>query len=386
MTEFLIHRFVRNKNPKSDASRDQYGSLASIVGIAVNLLLFLGKLLSGTLLNSISVIADAFNNLSDMASSIITLLGFKLGRKPADEDHPYGHGRIEYFSGLLVSILVLYVGIQFLISSIQRILNPSPLDFQWLPVILMAISILAKMWISRFNQTLGDRINSGALKASALDARGDVMISTTVLAGLFIGKLTGLAVDGYIGLFVALMIIKSAWDLIRETLDPLLGSPPDPDLLAAMEEKLLTHPEIFGVHDTLAHNYGPNTIFASTHAEVRDDIPITRIHDIIDDLEKSVHQELGIELVIHMDPVHHSNEATVAVIKALRSELLKLPQVKDIHDIRLRDDRFIAEIAIPAKSDLAAAQTQACALVRAKGYEPELIVHYDNILVQGDCQ
>lgn len=382
MTEFLIRRFIRSNDTDDPSIREKYGYLGSSVGILVNLGLFILKLAVGLLMNSISVIADAFNNLSDMASSVITMVGFKLGNRPADEGHPYGHGRLEYFSGLLVSVLVLYVGIQFLVTSVRRILDPSPLVFQWIPLTLLVVSILSKVWIAGFNQKIGRRINSSALKASALDARGDVFISSTVVAGLLFSRFTGLQIDGFLGVFVAAMILKSAWELIGETLNPLLGTQEDGELIARMEEILLSSPEIFGVHDTVTHNYGPNTVFATTHVEVREDISVTEIHDIIDDLEKRVMAGLGVELVIHMDPVYMSDQSKIAVVKHLRDELLAIQGIRSLHDMRLRDNgtRYIADLVIAHDVDAGGLQAEAERIVREHGLIPQLDLEVDQIL------
>lgn len=385
MTEILIKRFIKSEDTADPAVREKYGYLGALVGIFVNALLFGIKLAVGLLINSIAVTADAFNNLSDTASSLITMLGFRLGNRPADEGHPFGHGRIEYFSGLIVSILVLYVGVQFMVSSFQRILSPTPLEFQWVPVVLLILSIFSKIWISGFNNTIGHRINSSALKASALDAKGDVMISSTVVAGLLFSRFTGFEIDGFVGIFVAGMILKSALELIRETINPLLGTRQDGEVLEKMEEMLLSSDEIFGVHDTVAHNYGPNTIIATTHVEVREDISLTKIHDIVDDLEQRVKRDLGIDLVIHMDPIHLADEGRVEVIKHLRHELIAVNGIQSLHDIRLRDDgnRFIAEIVLSPAAPGQAVLTQAEEIVREHGLIPQLSLEVDKIVVGG---
>lgn len=385
MTDFLIKRFIKSDNVQDPAVREKYGYLGSAVGILVNIALFGLKLTVGLLMNSISVIADAFNNLSDTASSLITMIGFRLGNRPADEGHPYGHGRIEYFSGLIVSVLVLYVGIQFLVTSVRRILNPTPLEFRWIPIILLIVSIFSKIWISGFNHTIGNKINSSALKASALDAKGDVMISSTVVAGLLFSHFSHIEIDGYIGLFVAGMIVKSAWELIRETLNPLLGTQADEELIERMNQILLSNEEVFGVHDTVTHNYGPSTVFATTHVEVRDDISVTEIHDIIDDLEKRVLRELDVELVIHMDPIRMADEKKVAIVRHLRDELLQVDGVRSLHDVRLRENetRYIAELVVDPETDLASTQRVAEQIVRDHQLEPDLHLEVHNLMSHG---
>lgn len=338
MTEILIKMFVKDPDSDSLATRERYGYLGSIVGISLNILLFALKLSVGLLVNSISVTADAFNNLSDTASSLITMVGFKLGSAPADDDHPFGHGRIEYFSGLIVSVLVMYVGIQFLVSSFQKIISPEPLNFQLIPVLLLAVSILTKIWISRFNNKIGTRINSTALKASALDARGDVMISSTVVSGLLISKFFNITIDGYVGIFVAIMILKNALSLIKDTINPLLGDSPDAELISNIEKTLLEFDEIYGVHDTVVHNYGPNISMGSTHVEVRDDISVIEIHDIIDQAETLIAEKYKVEMVAHMDPIRVSDENKVRLIKNIIKELKGIEGVASVHDLRIRDE------------------------------------------------
>lgn len=346
MTEFLM-KIARGKmKPDDPTLRERYGYLGSIIGIIINLLLFIMKLIVGILVRSISVKADAFNNLSDTLSSVITLAGFRLASQPADEDHPYGHGRIEYFSGLVVSVLVLYVGIQFLVSSIQKIIHPEILEFRWIPIILFIISIGSKIWLSSFNRHLGEKIDSSALKASALDARGDVMISSTVVIGLLLSHFTGLNLDGYAGLFVALMIIKNAWELISETVNPLLGEKVDEELIEKIEGRLLEKDEIFGIHDTVIHNYGPGRYLGSTHVEVRKDISVIEIHDIIDAAENEIHRTMGVDLVCHMDPVWTEDPVEKQMIKKIREAVLEIEGITDIHDMRFREKLFIGEVVV----------------------------------------
>ena len=396
MTELLINLFVKNPDSDSMDTRARYGLLGSMVGIIVNILLFSLKLTVGLLINSISVMADAFNNLSDTASSIITMFGFKLGSMPADDNHPFGHGRIEYFSGLIVSVLVLYVGIQFMVSSVMKIVKPEPLNFQWVPVILLTVSILSKIWISTFNSRLGKRINSSALKASALDARGDVMISSTVVSGLLISRFFNVTIDGYVGLFVAVMILKSALALIKDTINPLLGDNPDEELVENIEKTLLEFDEIFGVHDTVVHNYGPNIAMGSTHVEVRDDIPVTEIHDIIDRAEARIAEKYKIEIVAHMDPIRVSDETKVRLIKSIIADVKNLPGVSSIHDTRIRDenptgklyaDLVINTAEIRTDEDETKLLSQATDLIKTKyALDSELLIDKKHLVVRSNGQ
>lgn len=384
MTDFLIKTFIKSQDTEDPLIREKYGYLGAFVGIIVNLSLFAMKLTVGLLMRSISVTADAFNNLSDTASSVITLLGFKLGNMPADEGHPYGHGRLEYFSGLIVSVLVLYVGFQFLFSSLRRILHPEPLSFQWIPIVLLTASILAKVWMASFNHQLGKRIHSTALKATALDARGDVMISSTVVVGLLISHWMNWQIDGFIGLFVAVMILKSAFELIQETINPLIGDKQDPELVRAIEQTMLESDEIYGVHDTVTHNYGPNTVMATIHVEVRDDISILSIHDIVDDLEKKVKRSLGVDLVSHLDPIHIKDPQQAALIRSMTKKLMAVEGIVSLHDVRLREEgtRFIAEVVLLPKSDAQELQKTVESIILAHGLTPEISVEKEKILVQ----
>lgn len=382
MTDFLIRQFIKKQAKNPEQERARFGILAPVVGIICNFLLFLLKFFVGSLVKSISITADAFNNLTDTASSIITLLGFKMANKPPDEDHPFGHGRLEYFSGLLVSLLVLWVGIQFLISSAQRIIHPEPQAFAWIPILLVGVSILVKIWLAAFNNNIGQRIDSSALKASAMDAKSDVLISLTVVVGLIVGHLTGLSIDGFLGIFVALMILKNAWELIKETLDPLLGGAPDPALLSKMESILMDNSEVYGVHDMVAHNYGPTATMASCHVAVRDNISIVEIHDIIDDLEKKIKKELGVEMIIHMDPIHVTNQQDAQTIAKLEEALKEIPGVASLHDLRLRQEIFYGDLVVSTEVEAEPIVQKALEIIANHGYRGNIIVERQNIYGQ----
>lgn len=289
LSKLLVIKFVKDyKNINHKEVRDSYGYLASIIGILTNIFLFIIKISVGLISHSIAVTADAFNNLSDAASSIITFLGFKLASKPADKEHPFGHGRIEYISGLIVSFIVLLVGLQFIKSSFDRIKNPSIVKFQWIPFLLILFSIVIKLWLSRFNKYIGDTINSGALKASSLDALSDVVTSSSVALSLLLAKWVSFPIDGYFGILVSLFIIYSGISLIKETLDPLLGEAPDKELVSEIIEMVMSYELIMGVHDLIVHNYGPGRCMASIHAEVPSNESIVKIHEVIDKAENEI--------------------------------------------------------------------------------------------------
>ncbi|ATD54159.1 cation diffusion facilitator family transporter [Clostridium chauvoei] len=336
ISNFLVKTFVKdNENTKNQKVRNAYGTLGGIIGIIINSLLFLIKFSVGMLVGSIAVSADAFNNLSDAASSIITIIGFKMANKPADAEHPFGHGRIEYLSALIVAFMVMLVGVQFIRSSFERILNPQAINFELVPFILLLISIGFKIWLSSFNKFLGNKINSSALKAAATDALGDVFTSSTVAISFFIAKFTDFPIDGYIGILVALAILYAGFSLVRETLNPLLGEAPDAELVNSICEMVLSYENITGVHDLIVHNYGPGRVIASIHAEIPSDIDIMEIHNVIDKAERQISKELDLHLVIHMDPIcvvtDEIQEAWDCVAKTLR----KYPAIKSMHDFRV---------------------------------------------------
>lgn len=336
ISNFLVKSFVKNnedtKNPKV---RNSYGTLGGVIGIIINFILFVIKFSVGMLVGSIAISADAFNNLSDAASSIITIIGFKMSNKPADAEHPFGHGRIEYLSALLVAFMVMLVGVQFVKSSIERIMNPEVITFELIPFILLLISIGFKVWLSTFNRFIGNKINSSALKAAATDALGDVFTSSTVVISFLLAKFTSLPIDGYIGIFVALAILYAGFGLVRETLNPLLGEAPDPELVNELYEKILAYPLISGVHDLIVHNYGPGRIIASLHAEIPADVDIMEIHNVIDKAEREISADLNLHLVIHMDPICVLTDEIKETWDYVEKILRKYPEIKSMHDFRI---------------------------------------------------
>ena len=264
----LVRRFVRDSDKTEDpAVRERYGLLAGGVGLVLNLLLFAGKLIAGVISGAISITADAFNNLSDAASSVVTLIGFRLAGQEPDQEHPFGHGRAEYLAGLAVSVLILLVGVELGRSSFEKILRPEAVEFSWLSAGVLACSILVKLWMGRFNRVLGKRIGSPAMAAAAADSRSDAAATSAVLAGLIVGRFSTLNIDGWIGLLVALFILKAGLGAMKDTLDPLLGQPPSEELVKEIEQTILAHPELTGIHDLVVHDYGPGRQMMSAHAE-----------------------------------------------------------------------------------------------------------------------
>lgn len=336
LSKLLVRSFIKNSENIEDAKvRTAYGLLAGIVGIIVNVTLFGVKLFVGLITNSIAITADAFNNLNDSASSIITIIGFRLSNAPPDREHPFGHGRIEYLSAFIVSLMVILVGYEFVKSSFNRIIHPSPLTFEILPFILILFSILIKVWISRFNGYVGKTINSGALKASSFDALGDVIISSVTAFTLLISMWTSLPVDGYLGMIVSLFILYSGIRLVKEALNPILGEAPDAELVTAIKNGVQSYEYISGTHDLIIHNYGPGKYMATIHAEVPANINIIKIHNIIDDAERELSEKLNIILVIHMDPINVDDHEIKETRRQIEDALSCFPSIKSIHDFRI---------------------------------------------------
>lgn len=336
LSNFLISKFIKNNtDTKNEKVRNSYGLVAGIVGLCTNVILFIIKLSVGLITSSISIMADAFNNLSDAASSLITIFGFKLSSMPADKEHPFGHGRIEYLSALIVAFMVMLVGIQFIKSSFQKIMNPTPVAFELIPFILLLVSIGLKIWLARFNKLMGERINSAALKASSVDALGDVFTSSCVAISFLAVKFTTLPIDGYIGMVVALFIVYSGFTLIKDTINPLLGEAPDPELVDSIHEMVLSYDNILGTHDLIVHNYGPGKCMASIHAEIPSDISVVKIHEIIDRAEREISKSLNIYLVIHIDPIC----IIEGEVQEAHDEIMKLvneiDSIESIHDFRI---------------------------------------------------
>lgn len=330
--EALIKKFLsrNSKNP-----RQQYGYFAGIVGIAVNLLLFGVKLAIGTISNSIAITADAFNNLSDMGSSLITIVGFKIADKPADKDHPFGHGRGEYIAGLVVSFMVLYVGIQFVKTSVERIVHPEKTIFDIVSFIVLVISISAKLWLGKFYDYINKQVASGTLNATSADSYSDVLITSCTAVCLLLSKFIAFPIDGYAGLVVSGFILYAGYGLIKDTISPLLGEAPSPELVRSITQEVLSHKGIIGVHDLIIHTYGSGKYMASIHAEVPSDIPIMDCHEIIDRAESEISKKLGILLVIHTDPINLNNEEIMDTKAKVMSILRTMPDILSLHDFRI---------------------------------------------------
>ncbi len=336
MTEALIRLFIKNPEKTHDpAVRAAYGNLASWVGILYNLALCAGKFMVGTLSGSISVAADAVNNLSDASSSVVSLLGFRLGSRPADEEHPYGHARFEYLSGLAVAVMVLVIGLELGKTSLGKILAPTPVTFSWVTVGVLAASILVKLWMALFNRKVGGRIHSGALIATAADSRNDVLTTGAVLTAALISHFARVELDGWMGLAVALFILYSGVGLVKSTIDPLLGLAPDPELVKYIHERVMSYPNVLGTHDLMVHDYGPGRQFASVHVEMAAEGDVMASHDVIDNIERDFLENDGLHVVIHFDPIVTSDERVGDMRRWLSEAVKEIDGALTIHDLRM---------------------------------------------------
>lgn len=335
MIEFLARVFIRHRDTLSpSALRQAYGQLCGAVGIGLNLLLFAGKLFAGTISGSIAITADAFNNLSDAGSSLVTLLGFRLaGRKP-DPEHPFGHGRMEYISGLAVAGLILLMGVELGKSSLKKILSPEEIVSSPLVLAILAVSVAVKLYMFYYNRSIGKKIKSAAMSATATDSLSDAVSTTAVLIATLVGQLTGLNIDGWVGLLVALFILFSAYKAAKETLSPLLGQTPDPEFVERIEQIVLSYPEVLNIHDLIVHDYGPGRMMISLHAEVSADGDLLQLHDVIDNAEHRLKKELGCMAVIHMDPIITNDAHTDALRMAVAEKVKTIDPRLTIHDFR----------------------------------------------------
>lgn len=336
MTDLILRILVRDhKNTEDPAVRDKCGRVAGAVGIVTNFLLFLMKIIIGTAFHSVSVTADAVNNLTDSGSSVVTLIGFKMASKPADEKHPFGHARIEYLSGVIVSFIVIFLGLQLGMSSVEKILTPEENALTPVALVVLVISILAKLWQCLFYRKVGRMIKSESVEATSKDSRNDVIATSVVLLGAVITMLTGVNLDGYMGATVALFIVFSGVQLTISTADPLLGQAPEGELVQTITEKMLSYPGIIGMHDLAVHNYGVGRCFASAHCEVDAKNDILVSHDLIDNIERDFSRDLGIHMVIHLDPVIVGDARTDALHRKVQSLVTALYPTVTIHDFRV---------------------------------------------------
>lgn len=355
MIELLVRLFVKNhKNTADSAVRTAYGNLACVVSVVCNLLLFLGKTAVGTLAGSVSITADGLNNLSDASSNIVSLVGFKLGARPADSGHPYGHARYEYLSGLAVSVMILVIGVELFKESFFKILHPTPVQFGWLTAAVLLGSILVKLWMSRFNRVIGVRIQSETLLAVSVDARNDVITTTSVLVAAVLVHFTGFdRLDGIMGIGVAGFILYSGVQLVRSTINPLLGAAPDPGLVERIEHKAMTYPGVLGVHDLMIHDYGPGNRLVSFHIEMDAKSDVMQSHDVIDTIEKDLLIQDGMVATIHYDPVVTGDSHVDEIRTFLQQQIGQLDPAANVHDLRIvpgpSHTNVIFDCAVPAE-------------------------------------
>lgn len=352
MTKLLIRFFVKDyENSENPQVRTAYSLMASIVGICCNLLLFAAKLAVGLLAKSISITADAFNNLSDATSSIIGFAGMKMAEKPADKEHPFGHGRMEYITAFIVAFVVIQVGFSLFKSSAQKILHPEEMVFSVITVGILILSIGVKLWMALFNRSVGKRINSTVLMATAADSLGDVLATSATIVSMVVFGVWGINVDGLIGLVVSVLVMLAGLNIAKDTLAPLIGEPLDPDLCRRISEMVESYDGVVGSHDLIVHNYGPSKSMASIHAEVPNDADVEISHEVIDRIERDVFRELGIFLVIHMDPVEIRDEQVTALrqmVKAVAAELDERLSVHDFRVVKTSEHRnLIFDVVIP---------------------------------------
>lgn len=388
MITLLARLFIKDRDKVADAAvRRAYGMLCSLTGIGLNVLLFLGKYLAGRLSGSIAMTADAFNNLSDAGSSAITLLGFRMAAKKPDPGHPFGHGRIEYLSGVAVSIIIIVVGVQLGLESIDKIMNPQPVDAGLLPMLVLVASICVKGYIFAYNRGIGRKINSPGMAATAMDSLSDSIATSVVLISMLLSRFAGVNADGWGGIAVACFIIFSGFKAAKETLSPLLGNPPDPQLVHDITNIVLSHSEVMNVHDLIVHDYGPGRLMVSLHAEVPGNGDIYALHDTIDTIEYELSSKLGCDAVIHMDPVSPDGTKTAHMRDELAEAAKSIDPRLSIHDFRIVDGpthtNVIFDAVLPNDSKLTEeeAVAQLEALVHSLWQNSHPKVHIDRPFV-----
>lgn len=336
MIQFLIKCFIKDSdNVRDPLVRQKHGMLSGIVGISLNIILFIGKFLAGFLSGSIAITADAFNNLSDAGSSLITLFGFKLAGQKPDKDHPFGHGRMEYLAGLFVSIAILFMAYELIKSSVSKIITPSEVILNPLVAIILLCSIVVKCYMFFYNKYISKKIDSSALMATAKDSLSDTISTSVVLLSMIASHVWGIHLDGFCGVMVGLFILYTGYNAAKDTIDPLLGQSPDPCFVKELEELILSYPEIVGVHDLIVHNYGPGRVMISVHAEVPADGDILVLHDTIDNIEHRIKRQLSCDAVIHMDPISTKDEETNHLKEIIKAMVKEIDEALSIHDFRL---------------------------------------------------
>ena len=335
MISLFARIFLKPEGRDETALRKGYGILCGAVGIGLNILLFAGKFFAGTIAGSIAITADAFNNLSDAGSSFVTLLGFQLAGQKPDSDHPFGHGRIEYLSGLAVSMLIILMGFELAKSSLDKILHPAPVDSSWLVIAILCVSICVKLYMAFYNRSLGKKLNAPAMLATAADSLSDSIATTAVLIATLVGRFSGLMIDGWCGILVAAFILWSGFNAAKDTVNPLLGTPPTHEFVEQIKELVMAHPAIIGIHDLIVHDYGPGRVMISLHAEVSASENVLELHDEIDNVESELREKLGCEAVIHMDPIVTDDGITEETRERVAALVHCIDDAINIHDFRM---------------------------------------------------
>jgi cation diffusion facilitator family transporter len=383
MIRFLASVFIKNKDMRSDETRRKYGLLCGACGIFLNLLLFALKIFVGTLTGSVAVTADAVNNISDAGSSVVTMVGFRLAGKKPDPEHPFGHGRIEYISGLIVAMLIFVMGFELLSSSVDAITDPKPTELSVASVVILAISVVIKLYMFFYNRAVGKKIGSAAMVATASDSIGDAIATLAVLISLAVMHFTDWMIDGYIGILVACFILFAGYRAAKETIEPLLGMRPEKELVDELESLILSHKPIIGVHDLILHDYGPGRRYLSLHAEVPMDEDILFVHDVIDDVEIEIFNRYGIETVIHMDPINTRDPRLNEIKSAVLEVLAKFDENLKAHDFRIvpgpTHTNVVFDIAVPAdcKTDADVLKLAASTAVTAQNPQYRCVIRID---------
>ncbi len=351
MTKIIMALFLKNKNPEYASDRESFGKVAGIVGIVCNVILSIMKFIVGTISNSVAITADAINNISDAGSSVVTLVGFKMSEKPADRDHPYGHARIEYITGLIISFIILLIGFEIFTTSAEKIFKPEESKFNIATVIVLVASIFAKLWLSLFNRKLGKAIKSKALIATAADSRNDSIATTAVLLSTIIAHFFNINLDGFMGVGVAIFILISGIGLVKDTVSPLLGQPPSREIYEKIEKKMLQYDNVLGVHDLMVHSYGPGSYFASAHIEMDARINVLVCHDIMDTIERDFLSEENIHLVVHLDPTVLDCEETNELKELVAGILHDIDPIITFHDFRVvtgdQNKNVLFDVVVP---------------------------------------
>ncbi|MBE6987687.1 MAG: cation transporter [Ruminococcaceae bacterium] len=384
MTEILVKMFIKNpEDVKSAEARKRYGDFASIVGVIGNFILFLLKTALGIISGSIAIVGDAFNNLSDVGSNVVTYLGFKLASQPADEDHPFGHGRYEYLAGLLIAVFVILVGVEVVKTSISKIITPEPVEFNWFVVIGLAASIAVKFWMGNFYSNIGRKINSTSLIAAEADSKSDCISTAATAIGMVAAKLFSVNIDGWLGLFVGLFILWAGYKIAMETLEPLLGGIPDREIVDGIHEIIHKYPICIGVHDMIIHDYGPGRMMGSAHVEVPADCNILEAHDQIDNAEREITEVLHMPFVIHMDPVEMDCEEVQRYRNVLIDILVSMDEGLTFHDFRMvrgaTHTNLIFDIVVPHSCKMQNSQIKKIvdSAFRATGKEIFTVITFD---------